>query len=69
MIKGKNFKIGDFGLSLMLNEKMNKYGRGGTQSYNGIEKYIDFRNISNKSDFYAIGIILYKLFYRSHPYF
>jgi hypothetical protein len=48
---------------------MNKYGRGGTQSYNGIEKYTDFRNISNKSDFYAIGIILYRLFYRSHPYF
>lgn len=35
-IKGKNFKIGDFGLSFLMRSEQKSYIRGGSQSYNGI---------------------------------
>jgi serine/threonine protein kinase len=35
LIKGKNFKIGDFGLSFLMKSEKG-FSRGGTTSYNGI---------------------------------
>ena len=54
--KNKNFKLGDFGISHNLNET-NKYA---TYSYAAPE-ILKKQNITESSDLYSLGIVMYKL--------
>ncbi len=68
-MRGKTFKIGDFGLSMRLDKKGQFYGRGGTQTYNALEKYTSPKKRSHESDIYALGVIFYQILYGIHPYY
>ena len=70
LLDDKKIKILDFGLSKLIDFSSitNTGDQLGTPIYMSPEQISDSKNIDYRSDYYALGVILYKLLTKSHPY-
>lgn len=68
MIDGQGrLKLADFGLAAIRDElRVHEYGDG-TPAYMAPEQ-LDGREVSQRSDIYALGVVLYELLSGRHPY-
>ena len=55
------YKLGDFGVSKLLNDRSRAESMKGTPNYNAPEVYLGKEKYDNTVDLYSLGIVLYRL--------